>query len=69
MEISKITINKRKVIVESIPEDEGGGFEAYLEGARWSCNGCGETPEEAVKDLILYCVAEAKGDFVKANFN
>ncbi|MCK4522009.1 MAG: hypothetical protein KAU20_05530 [Nanoarchaeota archaeon] len=53
-----MTINGRKVIVEPILEENGGGFEAYLDGAHWTFNGDGETEEGAVADLINYCMDE-----------
>lgn len=53
-------INGREVMVAKVPEDEGGGYEAYLNGARWTYNGCGETEKEALKDLVLCCMDMGK---------
>ncbi len=44
-----------KVIIEELLEDDGGGFEAYIkEFGRYTCNGYGETPEEAYQDVVGY---------------
>ena len=44
-----------KIIVEKIPEKDGGGYEAYIkELGKYTCNGCGETYQEAIGDLLEY---------------
>ncbi len=44
-----------KIIVEKIAEENGGGYEAYIkEFGKYTCNGCGETYQEAIKDLLKY---------------
>ena len=44
-----------KIIVEKIPEKDGGGYEAYIkELGKYTCNGCGETYQEAIEDLLEY---------------
>lgn len=44
--------DKGDVIVSQISDANGGGYEAYVEElGRWSLNGCGDTPEEALQDL------------------
>ena len=44
-----------RVIIEELQEEDGGGFEAYIkEFGRYTCNGYGETPEEAYQDVMDY---------------
>ncbi len=44
-----------KIVVEKIPEESGGGFEAYIEKlGKYTCNGNGETREEAIQDLLEF---------------
>jgi hypothetical protein len=40
------------IIVEEIPESEGGGYEASIEGLRFYLLGDGDDPVEALENLI-----------------
>jgi predicted HicB family RNase H-like nuclease len=54
-----------RVVIEKIKEEDGGGYMAYIdELGKWTCNACGETPEEAYNNLIEY-----KEDLIKRWFS
>ncbi len=41
-----------KILIEPIPEEEGGGFEAFIpQLGRMTMTGAGDTPEEALENL------------------
>lgn len=41
------------VILESIPDSEGGGYRAYVpDMGEWTCQADGDTPEEALERVI-----------------
>lgn len=41
-----------KIVIEPIPDEEGGGFEAFIpQLGRMTMTGSGDTPEEALENL------------------
>jgi hypothetical protein len=47
----EIMTMEMKIIIEEIPENEGGGFEASVEGMRFYLLADGDSPLEALKGL------------------